>query len=288
MQLFVQCQKMGFCLSHTSKIKLLDLIGNHFADNAIKQVRLGKNIHGTGDNWDMKIRPHDMLSTHQNTDLHYFASNLIVERVPCDNLSKAAPQRDINSLSNSTFLLDKVEAVKLREDLKVLVGRILVKNMPQLSFLKQIIPEHIPHKYQREIAQKSIIVPLLMMMKDEKKYEDVVDILDGYEQQLEEIFIKAGVIQKPEEHQSVEPPRITSGQSSTADQARGHFNKDDENDYMKEVSVPFGGDQMTRVRFAGAKDLRAGAHTPKQRFNHCSPFVSELFHTKMAYVQVKK
>ena len=77
-----------------------------------------------------------MLSTHQNTDLHYFASNLIVERVPCDNLSKAAPQRDINSLSNSTFLLDEVVAVKLREDLKVLVGRILVKNMPQLSFLK--------------------------------------------------------------------------------------------------------------------------------------------------------
>ena len=249
---------MGFCLSHTSKIKLLDLIGNHFADNAIKQVRLGKNIHGTGDNWDMKIRPHDMLSTHQNTDLHYFA---------CDNLSKAAPQRDINSLSNSTFLLDEVEAVKLREDLKVLVGRILVKNMPQLSFLKWIIPEHIPHKYQREMAQRSIIVSLPMMMKDEKKYG--VDILDGYEQQLEEIFIKAGVIQKPEEHQSVEPPCITSGQSSTADQARGHINKDDENDYMKEVSVPFGGDQMTRVRFAGAKDLRAGAHTLKQRFLCC-------------------
>ena len=99
----------------------------------------------------------------------------------------------------------------------------------------------------------------------------LVDILDGSEQQLEEIFIKAGVTEKPEEHQCIEPPRITSGQSSTAYQARGHFNKDGENDYMKEISVPFGGDQMTRVRFAGAKDLRAGAHTPKQRFNHCSP-----------------
>ena len=279
MQLFVQCQKMGFCLSHTSKIKLLDLIGHHFADNAISQTRLGKNLHGTGDNWDMKIRPHDMLSTHQNIDLHYFASNLIVERVPCNNLSKMSPQKDINSLSNSTFLLDEVEAVKLREDLKVLVGRVLVAHIPQLSFLKRIIPEHIPHKYQREMMQKSIIVPLPMMMKDEKKYEDVVDILDGYEQHLEDIFVKAAVIQKPEEDRSEVPPCIISGQSSTADQSRGHFNKDDEHDHMKDVSVPFGGDQMTRVRFAGAKDLRAGAHTPKQRFNHLHICIQYNDHT---------
>ena len=69
---------MGFCLSHTSKIKLLDILGDHFADIAIDQVRLGNKLQGTGDNWDMKIRPHNMLSMHQNTDLHYFASNLIV------------------------------------------------------------------------------------------------------------------------------------------------------------------------------------------------------------------
>jgi hypothetical protein len=83
---------MGFCLSHTSKIKLLDILGNHFADSAIDQIRLGNNLQETGDNWDMKIRPHDMLSTNQNVHLHYFASNLIVERVPCDNLSKTSPQ----------------------------------------------------------------------------------------------------------------------------------------------------------------------------------------------------
>ena len=280
---------MGFCLSHTRKIKLLDILGNHFADSAIDHVRLGDNLQGTGDNWDMKIRPHDMLSTSQNIDLHYFASNLIVERVPCDNLSKTAPQQDLLSLPNSTFLLSSVEAKKLREDFKVLVARVLVANIPHLSFLKSIIPQHIPHKYQQEMAVKSTIIPLPMQMKDEKKYEDVVDILDSYEQELQDIYIKAGVVEKPEGPELLkEPVRISSGESATPDQAAAHFNKDDANDHMKGISVPFGGDQMTRVRFAGAKDLRAGAHTAKQRFDHCSPFVSELLHTKMAYVQVKK
>ena len=75
------------------------------------------------------------------------------------------------------------------------------------------------------MAQKSS--SLLMMMKDEKKYQDVVDILDGYEQHLmEEIFYtKASVVNKRDDvdHQSEEPLRIISGQSSTAHQTRAHF-----------------------------------------------------------------
>ena len=47
------------------------------------------------------------------------------------------------------------------------------------------------------MAKKSTIIPLPMRMKDEKKYEDVVDILDSYEQELEDIYVIAGVVRKP-------------------------------------------------------------------------------------------
>jgi hypothetical protein len=52
--------------------------------------------------------------------------------------------------------------------------------------------------------------------------------------------------------------------TSAADQPGAHCNLANDNDHMKAIAVPFGGDKMTRVRFAGAKDLRSGAHTAKE------------------------
>ena len=157
LQLFARCQKMGFSLSRSSKLKLLDMIGGHFADKVIEQVKDGKRLQGTGDNWDIRINAHDMRSTHQNVDLHYFASNLIVERIPINpQLSTVFPRRDIKTVPNAVFLLSDVETTKLREDFKVLVGRVIIANIKELSFLKSVIPPHIPHRFQKEMAQESL------------------------------------------------------------------------------------------------------------------------------------
>ena len=74
------------------------------------------------------------------------------------------------------------------------------------------------------MAKKSTIIPLPMQMKDEKKYEDVVDILDSYEQELEDIYVIAGVVRKLNGPEQEQPARITSGESATPDQAAAHFN----------------------------------------------------------------
>ncbi|XP_052089389.1 uncharacterized protein LOC127726061 isoform X1 [Mytilus californianus] len=51
------------------------------------------------------------------------------------------------------------------------------------------------------------------------------------------------------------------------------------------LQIPVGGDQLTRVRFQGAKTLRAGAHTKQERFDQLYPIVIELFHTLQDFLE---
>lgn len=264
----------------------MKLIRGHFADKVISEVKQGKKLQGTGDNWGIRVLVHDMRNDHQNKDLHYFASTLIADRVPCEGLAQVSLRRDIRTLPNCHFLLNDAETKSLHENFKVLVGRVLVANIPALSFLKAVIPQHIAHRYSNEMAQKSTIVTLPTQLKDEKKYDDVVDILCFYENTIEEIYSKAGVINMPRNDVQAMPNGSLEGRQSAPDQPGAHVTQTDDDDHMKDVCVPFGGDQLTRVRFAGAKDLRKGCHTAKDRFDHCSPFVVEPFHTKMSYLQV--
>ncbi len=261
------------------------MVGGHFADKAIEMVKKGYKMQGTGDNWDFRIMAHDMTEKHQNQDMHYFASNLIFDRVPVpDNLS-LTPKHDITRLNNSAFLLSADENKKLLEDYKVIVSRILVQYLPVFSIFSSIVPTHIEHAYKNEMSKKSLVVPLPILMKDEKNYSDVVDILASYEDAIEDIYTKAGLIcQKPDNGQAGNSEEILS--RSRPDQPGAHVTQEDNSDHMKGICVPFGGDQLTRVRFAGGKDLRAGAHTAKDRFDHCSPFKIELWHTKASFLQV--
>lgn len=147
----------------------MKFIGGHFADKIIDEVKQGKKLHRKGDNWDISVLVHNMRSDHHNKDLHYFASNLIVDRVPCEGLCQVCPRRNIQTLPNCHFLLNDAEREKLREDFNVLLGRVLVAHIPSLSFLKAVIPQHIAHCYTNEMATKSAIVSLPTQLKDEKK-----------------------------------------------------------------------------------------------------------------------
>ena len=116
-------------------------------------------------------------------------------------------------------------------------------------------------------------------MNDEKKYADVVDVLDELESWARELYVQACLCDPPDDGNHPPSPPIAA--PSRPDQPASHVPPVPELDVpLAKVRIPCFGDQLTRVRLAGARDLRAGCHTPQDRFDHLYPFRMVDWHTK--------
>ena len=280
MQLQERLNRLGVCLSHGRRDVLLKLLGGHFADKVVERVKSGSVFRGTGDNWDLKVLKGHMRKDIQNEDLHLFASNLIENRVNFAHLPNDHPKADIVCFPRHKFSLNVGEWKMYADSAKVLVGRIICEFLPKFKWIKSVLPAHIPHRYSKEMAKKSTIVSLPIIDANEAKYEDCVHILRSYEKWIAEIYVKAGLLDAVPE---VDNPPVPDGPAAPG-QPDAH-REDTPGDPIREMKMAFAGDQLTRVRFAGAKDLLSGSHTPSDRFEHCSPFKPVMWHTKASLLQ---
>jgi hypothetical protein len=80
--------------------------------------------------------------------------------------------------------------VKYNIDGLMYLGRML-SELKAFSWLKPVLPAHIYHPYHTQMSQKSHVYQLPIMLKNEAKHEECVDIMDEYESTLGEIFTKA-------------------------------------------------------------------------------------------------
>ena len=110
-----------------------------------------------GDNIDKNVKPRHMRFDKQTKSLHYFNAYAVRDRIDTSHLAEKHTTDPELHLSDFLPSIDDYNALK--NAFKVLVSRVLCNHM---SFFKKnfsdAVINHIPHKYSKEMSQKSVIV----------------------------------------------------------------------------------------------------------------------------------
>ncbi|KAJ7373248.1 hypothetical protein OS493_012837 [Desmophyllum pertusum] len=264
-ELLDRLNKYGLCLEKTMKYTIQEEIGSHFLDQAVELVKQGNRFVFVLDNIDWDVKVHDVRSDKQNRSVHAVATCIVFDRVTSSHLPDNGQQKNLATSDLKQLIsLSHEEKRVTRERYKYFLGKILCELFPAFDFLKTVVPEHSPCRYQEEMKRQSVVVPMPVLMKDEKKYN--------------------------QDHATPPAPPIAApliAAPSRPDQPASHTPPVPQAaDPLASVKIPCFGDQLTRVRLAGAKDLRAGSHTATDRLDHIYPFRIVDWHSKRSFLKV--
>lgn len=218
----------------------------------IDAIKAGKKIRFVGDNINFRVGVRDERSNKHGKMFHYFGSAVLIygKMGTFDELPDSGPQEDHTMFRESDLLPSNNEVEALVADFAYMSMKVAITHIAYFSFLKDKVSTHLTDKYSTKLMEKTTIIPLTVLPKNEQKYGDVVDIMRHYEGILHNVFSKAGCELHPR------------------------------------VKIHIGGDQLTRERFSGAKRLLIGAPTPDGRLDHLTPITSEYFHMAMKLLGV--
>ena len=111
-----------------------------------------------GDNLDRNVRPRHQTFQSQTRSLHWFNAVAVHDRCDFSSLKDAMPTRDFSSFDVRSLLPDRDDCQQLISNLSVLVGRLLVKYLPEFSKYSSLVEPHIIHPYSSEMSRKSCVV----------------------------------------------------------------------------------------------------------------------------------
>ena len=138
-----------------------------------------------------RVQTNDVRLSSKDKDYHFFASDFTIDRVNLTGLSKVTPSKENINLSVKDFVPSQEEYTYFTDSLKLLIARDLLK-LNGFKWMKGVVPLHIPHDFEEDMAKKSKIFVLPVSLNNESSYQDCIHIMDEYEQYINRWYSKTG------------------------------------------------------------------------------------------------
>ena len=97
----------------------------------------------------------------QRQSLHYMHMYAALDGISCATLQSNKRRGDVMNLSTSAFLPTTEDSTVLCRNYATLLARIIVQKLPYFAVFKDCVC-HIPHRYSKEMKQKSTVVNSLL------------------------------------------------------------------------------------------------------------------------------
>ena len=132
---------------------------------------------------DKKIGVRDVRSDHQGSMLHMYSILAGRSRLPRTSLSCSGHVGTLSSISCESLLPRSTDIFAMQSTLITLVSRIITsvttEHIDDLKQFSKVIPKHINHTYSAEMATKSDVVLVDVLLKNEATHKDMIDIMSA-------------------------------------------------------------------------------------------------------------
>ena len=177
LQTWTQLNHMNVTLSYSAILKRVNEISKQHTKVMDEWLREGAFVKFVGDNVDKQCNVRDIRSDHHGELRHMFSLLAIKARIsPPAPLPEFSPP-SLMSHHLDCFLPSREDMKVILSDMEVLVARILCDYVKDLRQLKKFVVPHIPHTYSDKMADKSDVLVLDVLQKNETKSSDMVHIM---------------------------------------------------------------------------------------------------------------
>ena len=137
---------------------------------------------------DKQQHVRDLRSNHKGEMLHMFSLLVGRSRTPAPELPFTGQLSQLTVIATDFFPPKTSDVAAVKNNLVVLVSRILTDYFTVLIPFSKVVPKHFSHRYSAQMSKKSDVVVLDLLMKNEAKHKDMLDIMTTLQDYLGENY----------------------------------------------------------------------------------------------------
>ena len=165
------------CLSYSATLEMLSRLAELHKVPIKEWIAEDAIFKFIGDNVDKHVGVRDVRSDNHGQLIHMYSILAVRSRLPKGDLSRTGTVGELSKLQFRKLLPSSKEIQGTRNNLVVLVSRVLTAYVESLKPLAKSVTSHISHRYSKEMSMKSEVAVLDVLMKNEAKGADMIEIM---------------------------------------------------------------------------------------------------------------